>query len=610
MTKYLFGVTGLLAAACLAVATPATAQGTSAPRAPQTIDKVRLDEIAREAARQFAEARVDARQTRPTAPAPVPGTEVSLTLDDAVTRSLERNLDIAVERLNPRTFDFSIAALEATYRPTFISNLGLRNQATFSRSQTTGAGATGILKTETLTGNSGYSQNVKWGGGSFAMTFNNNRLEQSDAFAIRNPTLNTNFNAVYVQPLLRGFRIDTTRSQLLVTRLSQEVSEIGLRATIVTTLANVRNAYWDLVYAIQAADVAQRSLALATKLVEDNRSRVEVGTMAPIDVVQAQAEEAVRRQTVTQANATRRTAELALKRLIVSGTEDPLWTASLNPVDRPSFSAQPLDVEGAVRRALGNRTDLQQSRRQLESNDVSLRNLVDLRLPALDLTASYGMAGVGGTQFERQGLGGDVKRVIPSGYSDALRLLAEGTAPTWNVALSLSYPIGTSAAEANVARARLQQQQTVAQTKQLELQIATEVTNAALQVDANLERLQAAAVARELAEKRLEAEQSKFEVGMSTNFFVVQAQRDLADAQNAELRALLDHTRAQVDYERVQEAPAGRTTGGVTTITGVGGATGAARAAGAAGQGGGGFQGGQGGQGAGTGGPGGGGGGS
>jgi outer membrane protein TolC len=608
MTKHLFGVTGLLVAACLAVATPATAQGTSAPRnTAQNIDKARLDEIAREAARQFAEARVDPRQTRPTAPAPVPGTEVSLTLDDAVTRSLERNLDIAVERLTPRTFDFSIAALEATYRPTFTSNLGLRNQATFSRSQTTGAGATGILKTETFTGNSGYSQNVKWGGGSLAVAFNNNRLEQSDAFAIRNPTLNTNFTALYVQPLLRGFRIDSTRSQLLVTKLSQEVSEIGLRATIVTTLANVRNAYWDLAYAIQAANVAERSLALATKLVEDNRSRVEVGTMAPIDVVQAQAEEAVRRQTVVQASATRRTAELALKRLIVSGTEDPLWTASLIPVDRPSFSAQALDVESAVRRALENRTDLQQSRRQLESNDVSLRNLVDLRLPALDLSASYGMAGVGGTQFQRRGLGGDVTDVIPSGYSDALRLLAQGAAPTWNVALSLSYPIGTSAAEANVARARLQQQQTVAQTKQLELQIATEVTNAALQVDANLERLQAAAVARELAEKRLEAEQSKFEVGMSTNFFVVQAQRDLADAQNAELRALLDHTRAQVDYERVQEAPAGRTTGGVTTIIGGGGATGGARATGAAGQGGGGFQGGQGGTG-GTGGPGGGGG--
>jgi outer membrane protein TolC len=134
-------------------------------------------------------------------------------------------------------------------------------------------------------------------------------------------------------------------------------------------------------------------------------------------------------------------------------------------------------------------------------------------------------------------------------------------APTWNFSANFSYPIGSSTADANLARARVQQQQTIAQQRQLELQIATEVTNAALLVDSNRERLQAAQVARDFAEKRLDAEQSRFEVGLSTNFFVVQAQRDLRDAQNAELRALLDYRRAQVDFERVQEIPAA---GGVT----------------------------------------------
>jgi outer membrane protein len=392
-----------------------------------------------------------------------------------------------------------------------------------------------------------------------------------------------------VQPILRGFRIDGVRSQLIVTKLNQEMSEINLRATVTSTLANVRNAYWDLVYAIQAVEVAERSLALATKLVEDNRSRVEVGTMAPIDVVQAQAEEATRRQTVAQARATHRTAELALKRLIVSGTDDPLWTASIDPVDRPSFTPAALDVEGAVKRALGVRTDLQQSQRTLQANDVTLRNLVDQQLPALDFTASYGLAGIGGTQFIRQGsgLGSAIIGQINSGYATALNTLFDRAAPTWNFGLTFSYPIGTSAADANAARARLQQQQTLAQSKQLELQIATEVTNAALQVQATMERYQAATVARELAEKRLEAEQSKFEVGMSTNFFVVQAQRDLADAQNGELRALLDYRKSQVDFERVQEAPANRSTGGLTNIAGTNaGAATRATAGGGGGQGG------------------------
>ena len=304
--------------------------------------------------------------------------------------------------------------------------------------------------------------------------------------------------------------------------------------------------------------------------------------MAPLDVVQAQAEEANRRQVVTQTEAARRTAELVLKRLIVNGTDDPFWTAAINPIDRPTFAIETLDVSAAVRTALENRTDLQQSKKQLAANDVALRSLGDLRLPALDLTGSYGAAGVGGPQFVRQGFGGVISQTIPSGYSDALRILTNQTAPTWNFSLNLSYPIGSSPADANLARARIQQRQTIAQSRQLELQIATEVTNAALLVDANRERMQAAAAARELAERRLEAEQSRFDVGLSTNFFVVQAQRDLRDAQNAELRALLDYRRQQVEFERVQQIPAAGGIG-VSTINAGGGGVATPRAAGGGG---------------------------
>ena len=535
-------------------------------------DDRRLQEIARIAAQNFAAARLEADQTRPTAPPPPAGTVVELALDDATARALERNLDIAVERLNPQTFDFSIAALDANYRPTLNSNFGLRSQSQFQRSQTAGAAnSLGLLTTDTLTNNYGVSQNMKWGGGSFAVGFNNSRQEQSDLFATRNPALNANLTAAYVQPLLRNFRIDGTRASLQITQINQQISETALRATISRTLVNVRNAYWDLVYAIASAEVAERSLALATRLVEDNQARVEVGTLAPLDVLQAQAEQANRRGTVAQTAAARRTAELALKQLIVNGTDDPLWNVTIEPIDRPTYASTPVDVTEAVRRALGMRTDLETARRQLASNDVSLKSLTDQQMPALDLTASYGMAGIGGPQFFRSGFGGAVTDVVPSGYTDALRLLAGRDAPSWNLSLNFSYPIGASPAEANVARARLQQRQTIAQTRAMELRVATEVTNAALQVEATRERLQAATVALDLAEKRLEAEQSRFDVGLTTNFFVVQAQRDLRDAQNVELRALLDYRRAQVDFERVQEIPAGAGGGGITTIQGGGG---------------------------------------
>ncbi|HEU4691320.1 MAG TPA: TolC family protein [Vicinamibacterales bacterium] len=533
-----------------------------APAAAQTTpDSARIDDIARQAAQKFAEARLAGTtevdgQTRPTTPPPPPGTRVELTLDSAVERALDRNLDLAVERLNPQTFDFSLAALNATYHPSFVSNFGLRSQTAFTRSQTAGGD---ILTTDTLTGNNGVTQNIRWGGGSYAVAFNNNRQEQSDLFATRNPVLNTSLTAAFSQPLLRNFRTDATRTQLQITKLNQEMSETELRATVVRTVAGVRNAYWDLVFAIQAEEVAQNSLALATKLVEDNRARVEVGTLAPLDVTQAEAEQAQRRQAVAQSRATRGTAELSLKRLIVNGTEDPYWSSTIEPVDRPTYSTEAVDVQTAVRRALTARTDLEQSRKQLQSNDVSIRSLSDAQLPSLDLTASYGVAGIGGTQFVRApgaALGAPPERTIPSGFTDALGLLGDARAPTWNFFLNFSYPLGTSPAEAATARARVQRQQTLAQSRQLELQIATEVTNAALLVDTNRERMQAATVAKDLAQLRLEAEQSRFDVGLSTNFFVVQAQRDLRDAQNAELRALLDYRRAQVDFERVQEIPA------------------------------------------------------
>ena len=559
----------------------------SSPAFAQDTEQERIDAITREAVRQFAEARTaSGEQTRPTNP-PEAGVRVELTLDDAVKRALDRNLDIAVERLNPQGFDFAIASLQANYRPTLTSNVGVRNQSAFERTTTAGSSsANGLTTTETLTSNYGLSQAVKWGGGSFAFAWNNNRIEQSLLTATRNPTLNSNFTLAYVQPLLRNFRIDGTRAQLKITQINQEQSETALRATVVRTVANVRNAYWDFVFAIQAAEVADRSLQLATKLVEDNQARVEVGTLAPLDVVQAQAEQATRRQAVATTQAAVRTAELALKRLIVNGTDDPYWVASIEPVDRPTYSTESLDVSGAVRRALSTRTDIETSRKQVQANNISLRNLSDQKLPAVDLTASYGAAGIGGTQFVRAPgvFTGPATQVIQSGYSNALSTLWQQAAPTWNFAVSLNYPLGTSTADANLARARVQQQQTIAQQRSLELQIATEVTNAALLVESNRERLQAAQAARDLAEKRLDAEQSRFEVGLSTNFFVVQAQRDLRDSQNSELRALLDYRRAQVEFERVQEVPSA----GAVSITNIQPGGGQASRANAGGGGGGG----------------------
>src|SRR5204862_1184600 len=239
---------------------------------------------------------------------------------------------------------------------------------TVSGSQQAGA----AVVSEISSYNGGFAQSVPWGGGSFTATLNNNKQTTTSLNVLYNPTFNTNWSGSYVQPLMRNFRIDSTRQQLQVTRLNRDISDVQLRSTITNTLSNVRNAYWDYVFAVEAVEVAQQSLDLASKLVQDNQTRVEVGTMAPIDVVQAQSEQATRRQALVAAQTTKQTAELALKRLIVNGTSDPNWNAALDPVDRPEFQPVTVDLEGAVRRALSQRTDLEIAKKNVESNDVTL----------------------------------------------------------------------------------------------------------------------------------------------------------------------------------------------------------------------------------------------
>lgn len=490
-----------------------------------------------------------ARERLAAVQSPGAGPRIDLTLDEAVARALERNLDLAVQRLNPQVFDLNLAQQLAAYRPTFDTNF--QNNSRTNPSQTQLDGGLSVVS-DTVTLNSGVSQEVGWGGGRYQVNFNNNRSESTNFFTSFNPSYRSSVQASYTQPLLRGFRIDPIRQGIQVTRINRDIADIDLRQTITNTVSAVRDAYWELVYATRSVEVQQQALDLAEALVRDNEARVEIGTLAPIDVVQARSEAAARRQTLAQAEQALATAELVLKQLIVDGTGDEFWRATLNPIDLPTLAPAPIDLEATVRRALDERTDLERSRRQLDINEVNLSSMRNQRLPSVDLTGSYQLQGQGGTRFLRSGLGGAVLTEIPGGINDAFDQLVDLDYPVWTVQLNVSYPIGPSAADAAYARAQLQTQQVQAQLRQLELQVATEVTNAVLQIRAIARRIEAATAARELAEEQLAAEQSRFDAGLSTNFFVVQAQRDLSTAQDTELRAILDQQKALIELDRVQ----------------------------------------------------------
>ena len=329
-------------------------------------------------------------------------------------------------------------------------------------------------------------------------------------------------------------------------------------------------------------DVSERALQLADKLVEDNRARVEVGTLAPLDIVQAEAEAANRRQTLAVAEATLQTAELALKRYIVSGTEDPLWRQELRPVDLPSVEPAPTDIEGAVRKALERRTDLITARRNLDSADVTLKYYRNQSLPALDLLGSYGAQGIGGTQFIRSGS----RRHQRDHRHDSRRIrrralpARQSRLPNWNLQLNLTYNIGASQADAQYARSRLQKNQSQARLRALELQVATEVTNAALvgaeQPEARRGGGRRARAGRKAAGSRAEQVRSRHVHQLLRRAGAARSSRraELGAARAGRLPQVARHLRA------LQEAPAGggggagnigATTGTATTGDGPGG---------------------------------------
>ena len=498
-----------------------------------------------------------------------------LTLDDAVQRALERNLDIAVQRINPLVQDMQVATANAAFLPFASSGFGVNQRTSPNRTLFDGGGLRGSnIINEQGNYDLGVVQRMKWGGGQYDVTWNSSRFETTSIFTTFNPSFGANMTLNYTQPLLRGFRTDPQRTQLVVQRINRDISDIDLEETIVNTLANVRSAYWELVYARAAVDVQQQALELAEQLVRDNRARVEIGTLAPIDVVQAQSEAALRRQLLAQAVQTLRTNELLLKQLIVDGTSDELWDAEINPTDQPQIDAPPIDLDEAIRGALERRTDISRVRQQIDINDAQVDNLRNSTLPALDVVGSYQLTGQGGPRLVPSGssfeaLFGGAGGVIPGGYGDALDNIVDADYPFWSVQLQMTYPLGQSADKAAYERARLQRQQNTAQLRRTELQVASEVTNAAIQIEAIQERIEAAIAARELAEEQLRAEESKFEVGLSTNFLVLQMQRELAFAQDVELRAIFDYQRALIEFDRTQRTSLGAA--GITVVGGGGG---------------------------------------
>lgn len=491
-----------------------------------------------------------------------------LSIDEAVALALEQNLDLQVERMNPQIQDFSISVARSGWTPNFQSDLTTRDASVPNDSFLSGGIAT--LTEDRVTSSVGVGQLLPWGGGSYSLGWDSARIETNNASANRNPQLTSSVFFNFTQPLLRNFSIDQTRQQVQTTTKNREISDVQLREAIAVTTRNVRNAYYDLMYAIGNQRVQQQSLELAQRSLRENRARVEIGTMAPIDIVEAEAEVAQREESVIVAEAEIDRAQDRLRALIFDPSNPDFWNVRLEPTETVTFQPIAVDSAAAVRNALGQRTDLETIRKQIELTDVNIRYFGNQRLPDVNAQVNYSALGRGGTLLNDPD--GPLSPLPPSvvtrtSFGSVLRDAFGSAYPTWTFALQVNYPLGTSNADANLARARLQSAQARKDLQSRELLVATQVRDLARAVQTNAKRVEATRASRALQEKRLEAEEKKFQAGMTTPFLVFQAQRDLNQARNNELQALLDYARSVVDFETAQQAPLQTTVGNVNAST-------------------------------------------
>ena len=499
-----------------------------------------------------------AQATTPSAQS-TPTETLRMSRDEVVRLAIENNAALAANRLDPVISAERVAAAKAVFVPNLTSGLQRNSQSTPSTNLFSGDSS---LQTDFWSGAAGIGQLLPWGGGNYNVSFNSARTTTTNPLTTFTPSLTSSVQAVFSQPLLRDFKTDPARAQLDVSQRNREIADLRLQEDISRTSAQAETAYWALVAARASVDVQQRSLDLALELERTNRARVDVGQSPPLDLVTARAEVAQRRENLIIARTDVLQAEDVLRALVFNPKRPDFWTAHIEPADAVPPVGAPADVDAAVRRALSVRPDIAEQRKQIQISETNVTLSKNQTLPDLRLQASYVTSGLGGSKLVRTGgFPGTIIGVDTTSYGSVLGQAFSADFPTWTLGFSLNYPIGKSTEEANLARARLERDQATARLQSVELVAVRQVRDAALRVEQNRQRIETAQLGRELAEQRLDAEQKRFDVGMSTSFLVIQAQRDLAVARNNELQSNLAYQLSVIAFEAAQT-----TSGGIPAV--------------------------------------------
>ncbi len=466
-----------------------------------------------------------------------PGEVLELDLTGAYQIALARNLDLHVGRYDIAIADTNVRGSGGIFDPYLRASIDGDSASAPTSTVLEGAN---VAESRNTRFNLGVQQLLPTGTeiGAQWISF---RGETNSTFFFLNPRWDAALSLTLTQPLLNGFGTVATRSQIIIAENLREQAAVGFEVQVISLMAQVEQAYWELVATRLGVDVTIQSLALAEQLLEETRQRVEVGTSAPIDMVQSEATVATRNQELIYAYNAANNAEDSLKALL--GFDLPHeWAVRIETTD--SYEMDPVlpNLEDSIDEALEKRPAIIRQELELARLDQNVKLARNRALPNLDLTGSYSWGGVSGTSVIEDPDGNPV--TIREGWGDAASQVFDFDFPRWTLGLTYTMPIGNHIAKEQLAASRYQRERGGVQLAALKQQITRDVRFAVRSLEDGAAAIDAAVASRLLAVRNLEAEQTKFDNGLSTNFQVSEIQDALATAQFAEIRARVDYRKA------------------------------------------------------------------
>lgn len=474
----------------------------------------------------------------------VEGDQLLLTSQEAVRMALERNLGLQAVRYDRERARLGIAAAMGAY------DLGLYGALSASEDESPAASnldGADVQEQNRRGLTVGLSQLLPTGG-TGSLQWVNGRFESNSQFAILNPSFSSGLDVSFSQPLLRGFGRQATEYTIEIARNSDVIARDRFVQQVTATIQAVENAYWSLVGSRYQLRVAEESLALARELHENNKTRVEVGTLAPLELVQSEAGIATREEEIIRARAAIGDAEDLLRTLLYLPA-GPLWEKTIVPETEVEIEPRPAVLATALQEAMTRRPELAVQKSSIHGLELDAAFRRQELKPRLDLTATYGFNGVGGDVIIR-GPGGEVLQVLDGGWGDALEQITDLDFPGWSIALELRYPLQNRTAKARSAIAEVELEQGRVELSRLEQLVSTEVRTAVRGLETSRQQIESARVSVRLEEKNLDAERKKYENGLSTSFQILQVQESLTAARSRLVAALTGYRRALVEYHR------------------------------------------------------------